>query len=557
VSSRGVRIERPLHWRADPPHIASVDGKGVVLPLREGRVTITASADGVEASVRLEVNPPPELAIPNGDVSPTQVFELEEARRLLARDPRNSVVGLPPIFEQPAEASQSAPADAESHEEALDESAFAASTFDPVPDQPFATTTQDFEPVGAGASTVAASSAGDFSAEPTSPSLGLLDRVGRKRAGAIGGGVLVLLIASVWGLTRSKAPSSAERLTQSSSGSLADSTRPQLAAATPAVDTSAKPVTDTTAGSRDSAANSATPAFSIAIASIKPIQVGDSAALRSRFIGDKPADATVIWTSGNSKIARVDAKTGLIYGVKEGRTTITAAAGGVSKSTIVRVVPATPNVQLAGRVPVAELVTSDPPPPLHPGDTISLTAAPLDANSKSLLDRKVTWQSKSPEIATVDAYGLVTARAFGTTEITATVETKTGHIPLRVVARPRYPDAQAAVRAGIDRFRAAIADHDTRELSAAIFVDTPDDQRNLDWLLEKLRTSGANFKVGKLQLGRPSVTDAEANLDATLTLSYPGPNGKPRDVKAKLRSHTTRSGDSWPVATVRVLDKLQ
>jgi hypothetical protein len=128
---------------------------------------------------------------------------------------------------------------------------------------------------------------------------------------------------------------------------------------------------------------------------------------------------------------------------------------------------------------------------------------------------------------------------------------------VKVVARPRYPDAQAAVRAGVDRFRAAIADHDTRELSAALFVDTPDDQRNLDWLLDKLRAAGSNLKVTKVQAGRPSISDAEANLDVTLTLSYAAPNGKTRETKAKFRSHTSRSGDSWPVATVRALDKLQ
>ncbi|HKW11697.1 MAG TPA: protein kinase, partial [Gemmatimonadaceae bacterium] len=100
LSARGVRLDRPLHWKAEPRQIASVDAKGVVLPLREGRATITASADGVEASVRLDVNPPPEIALPTGDVSATQVFELEEARRLLARsDPRASLMSLRAITE--------------------------------------------------------------------------------------------------------------------------------------------------------------------------------------------------------------------------------------------------------------------------------------------------------------------------------------------------------------------------------------------------------------------------------------------------------------------------
>ena len=547
ISSRGVRIERHLHWRADPAHIASVDGKGVVLPLREGRATITASADGVEASVKLEVNPPPEIAMPNGDVSPTQVFELEEARRLLARDPRNSVVGLTALAEPaPAREPEPLPAASAPTDDVPEDAVFTASSLEAEPEQPFTTNaSEDLAPAGVGAS-----SSGDvpFTSESAPTSAGFLDRVGRGRAGAIGGGTLLLVIIAAWGLTRSGASSSTQ-LTQTASGTL-DTTRPQVAQVAPAVDSTTRPDTTT----RDSA--SATPPFSIAIGALKPIQVGDSAALRGRFIGDKPANGTIAWSSSAPKIARVDSKSGRVYAVKEGTATITASAAGVTTKTIVRVIPAA-DVVLAGRVPVAELVVSDPPPPLHPGDTISLTAAPLDANSKSLLDRKVKWQSKSPEVAAVDGFGLVTARSFGTTEIIATSETRAGHIPVKVVARPRYPDAQSAVRAGVDRFRAAIADHDSRELSAAVFVDTPVDQQNLDWLLDKLRAAGSNLKVAKVQPAKPNVSDTEANLDVTLTLSYTGPNGKTRETKAKFRSHTARSGDSWPVATVRALDKLQ
>jgi uncharacterized protein YjdB len=559
VSSRGVRIERPLHWRAEPPHIVSVDGKGVVLPLREGRATITASADGVEASVKLEVNPPPELAMPNGDVSPTQVFELEEARRLLARDPRNSVVGLPPISDQDEEKVEPAPV---AGEEPFQDPVFVASTFDPAPDQPFAasepTTADALEPVGAsvgGTDLPAAAEVTDgglFSPEPQSSRGALLERIGRRRAGAIGGGVLLLLVVTVWGLTRSNTPGDSTQRTTIATGAIGDSAQQSAVAVPPAVDTTTKPAVDTTAKP-----DSTAPAFSLAISSIKPIQVGDSAPLRGRFVGDKPADAVIKWSSSDAKIARVDDKTGRIYGVKEGRATITALAAGVSKATVVRVIPAAaPNVELAGGVPVAELVLSDPPPPLHPGDTISLTAAPLDANSKSLLDRKVTWQSKAPEIATVDGFGLVTARSLGSADIVATAGAKTGTIHVRVVVRPRYPDAQAAIHAGVDRFRAAIADHDTRELSGAIFVDTPDDQRNLDWLLEKLRTPGTNLKIAKYQQGKPTVQGADANLDLTFTFSWTAPNGKTQLAKAKFRSHTTKSGDSWPVASVRALEKL-
>jgi hypothetical protein len=382
-----------------------------------------------------------------------------------------------------------------------------------------------------------------------------VDRLGRRRAGAIGGGVLLLLVLGVWGLTRSRSSEDSKQNVQTAGGALADTTHGQVAAVTPAVD-SAPPAVDTTAAKPDSAAASG-PAFSLAISSTKPVAVGDSATLHARVSGDKPAGAAITWSSSAPKIARVDAKTGRVYGVKEGTATITAASGAVSTKTSVRVVAPAVDVVLAGKVPVAELVVSNAPPPLHPGDTISLTAAPIDANNKSLFDRKVTWQSKSPEVATVDGFGLVTARSLGSTDIVASSETKTGTIRVKVVARPRYADAQSAVRAGLDRFRAAVADHDPRELAAAVFVDTPDDQRNLDWLLDKLRTPGTNFKIARVQAGKPAIKDTDANLDATLTLSWTLPNGKTKETKAKFVSHTTRTGDAWPVATMRAVEKLQ
>lgn len=243
--------------------------------------------------------------------------------------------------------------------------------------------------------------------------------------------------------------------------------------------------------------------------------------------------------------------------MKEGSATITATLNGTTGSVLVRVIPGG-NIVQTGKVAVAQLITSDVKSTMHPGDTVRITAAPLDAKGASLLDRRVAWQSVHPEVASVDAFGLVTAKSPGTTEILATSEQQTARIPVTVAGRNQtFADAPAALRNGTERFLSAVADHDARQLAGVIFVETPDDQKNLDWLLEKVRAGDANLRVTKAQSSRPSIRDAEATSDATFTMTWTGPNGKSRETKAKFRVHSTKGAEGWSAATLRALDKLE
>jgi hypothetical protein len=222
----------------------------------------------------------------------------------------------------------------------------------------------------------------------------------------------------------------------------------------------------------------------------------------------------------------------------------------------VRVVPGG-NVVLAGHVPVAQLITTDVKSALHPGDTVRITAAPLDANGASLLDRKVSWQSANADIASVDAFGLVTARTPGTTEILATSEQQTAHVSVTVTPRAiTYADAPSALRGGVERFVNAINQHDTRQIAAPYYVESPDDQKNLDWLLDKARNADGNLRITRVEQGRINARDAEATTDIGVTIAWTEPNGRNRDRKVKFRIRSTKTGDSWSQATVRSLDAL-
>ena len=140
----------------------------------------------------------------------------------------------------------------------------------------------------------------------------------------------------------------------------------------------------------------------------------------------------------------------------------------------------------------------------------------------------------------------------------ATSEQQSARVPITVSSPVvTFSDGPSALRNGTERFLAAISQHDARQLTAVIYVDSPDDQKNLDWLLEKVRSGDANLRVTKAQSGRPSVRDAEATSDISFTFAWLMPNGQAKETKAKFRARATKGAEGWTGATLRSLDKLE
>ena len=69
---------------------------------------------------------------------------------------------------------------------------------------------------------------------------------------------------------------------------------------------------------------------------------------------------------------------------------------------------------------VASLILNLPSATMRIGDTVQLTATPVDANNHPLSGHNVTWSSDHPEFATVNSSGLVTAVDDGDAIITVT-----------------------------------------------------------------------------------------------------------------------------------------
>jgi len=108
--------------------------------------------------------------------------------------------------------------------------------------------------------------------------------------------------------------------------------------------------------------------------------------------------------------------TGLVATVAVRTTTLTANSEGHSAKATVTVVP----------VPVASVSVTPHSLDLSVGQTGQLTATPRDSTGAVLSGRIVTWGRLNPAIATVDATGLVTAVAAGTTTVLATSEGHSG-----------------------------------------------------------------------------------------------------------------------------------
>ena len=131
-----------------------------------------------------------------------------------------------------------------------------------------------------------------------------------------------------------------------------------------------------------------------------------------------PANATnkkVTWTSSNPAVATVDANgkvTAKSIGLAD--ITVTTEDGGYTATCRVGVVR-----RPAGDVSVTGVTLNKTTLKLSKGtsETLTATIAPTNATNK-----KVTWTSSDPAVATVDASGKVTGVAKGTATITVTTE---------------------------------------------------------------------------------------------------------------------------------------
>lgn len=137
------------------------------------------------------------------------------------------------------------------------------------------------------------------------------------------------------------------------------------------------------------------------------VATGETATAETSYTydGETPENAQpeVVYTSGDANIATVD-ENGVITGVAEGETTITATVGELSASRTVSVI-----------IPVESLTAEDAS--LHLADGAAALAYTVTPEH---FTGELTFASTDETIVTVDADGLLTPMAVGDTTVTVT-----------------------------------------------------------------------------------------------------------------------------------------
>ena len=168
--------------------------------------------------------------------------------------------------------------------------------------------------------------------------------------------------------------------------------------------------------------------------------------------GQPMPGVAVSWGSADPAVAAVGAS-GLVTAVAPGSATLTATAGAATGSATVTV------DQAVSAVSVTAAASA-----IMEGDTLRFAAHATDANGHAVADAEFVWASADPGVATVDATGLVTGVAAGTTEITATSSGVTGRVPVSVEAATPVPRSVTVTPSA-----ATLAPGDTVRLEAEAF----------------------------------------------------------------------------------------
>jgi hypothetical protein len=130
---------------------------------------------------------------------------------------------------------------------------------------------------------------------------------------------------------------------------------------------------------------------------------------------------TVTWSTSDASVASVSSA-GLVTANSIGMASISAAAGGRSGSAVITV---------AG-TPVANVTVAPATDTLLVDEALQLTATVRDEDGELVTDREVSWTSSDPNVASVNAQGLVTGVDDGVATISATIEGVSGSASVTV-----------------------------------------------------------------------------------------------------------------------------
>jgi serine/threonine protein kinase/uncharacterized protein YjdB len=302
-------------------------------------------------------------------------------------------------------------------------------------------------------------------------------------------------------------------------------------------------------------------ASAMALAPPTPLQVGDSALLDAVVTGPKGdtlAGQEITWSSSDRGVLTVEPQSGMVRALAPGTALVIARSGGESTLAEVTVLPvAVASVRIRGGRPAAV------------GETIALSADVIGARGEELDGRPVAWSSSDAAVASVDpATGLVTARSPGAAAITAASGDRSAVVRLTVFPRPEpvpvsVPErrgwaeeralAEERMRAGVNECYAALAARDAERLAAVYRPATRSDEEKLKKLTRILRTSEWDVAVGERVDGARRIGIDAAMTEFSVRLTWKDSFGGRLGSEPRFRAEFTRGAKGWEMSSCRIV----
>jgi uncharacterized protein YjdB len=294
---------------------------------------------------------------------------------------------------------------------------------------------------------------------------------------------------------------------------------------------------------------------SIAIAPLPPLRAGDEATLGAVVLGakgDTLQGAEVTWSSSNPEVATVEALTGVARGLEPGTTQIVARSGNDTSLAELTVVPGgAAALQILGARPMAV------------GEALDLRVLARDGQGGALTGMTVQWTSSDASVATVDeTAGVVVARAPGSARIIARAEGASAWILLTVVPRPEplatagpdggRPRTEAGLEAGVERCYQALRSRDMARVRALWRPSSETDEENFKRLGRVLQAGGGSTAVGDRADGASTVGFESASLEFSVPFTWSDPSGR-RTGQADFRAEFGLNAGRWEMSSCRMV----
>jgi serine/threonine protein kinase/uncharacterized protein YjdB len=294
---------------------------------------------------------------------------------------------------------------------------------------------------------------------------------------------------------------------------------------------------------------------SIAIAPLAPLREGNEATLEAVVLGvkgDTLQGTELTWSSSNPQVATVDALTGLARGVEPGTTQIVARSGRDSSLAELTVVPGgAAALQILGARPMAV------------GEALDLRVLGRDRQGGALSGMTVEWSTSDATVATVDeTAGIVVAHAQGSARVTARSEEASAWIMLTVVPRPEplataEPDAgrprtEAGLEVGVEACYQALHSKDMRRVRAVWRPTTQTDEDNLKRLGRVLQADKGSTAVGDRDDSASTVGFESASMEFSVPLTWRAPSGR-RTGRADFRAEFALNAGRWEMSSCRMV----